>query len=328
MISKSQQSSTTKARFDRDHPPVNALIQIEAEHVEFQQDQVLPTDKLIQLVVDSLWFGATAQRFVVCYGAMPLIRWLAKAGVEAATLHVISLRKRLCYAVFSELVRREPLVFNPLGFDLRPIEYEIDGLNINPNFMGTGLDFFSTKRLHFDILEPLGSNLYLPTSNICGGWPVFADLRAYCWDHKLRPTDIIEKIPGTRNFTIGAPHYSVVLEQYTVAFDVDTTEDAPFTLMVNLIEQAAVMHGGTDVTIVNQAKPASRVLRHYAFDATTDEDLLLWYNSLGYAPTRAPGDPAAQKRLIIDGSDTPSPLVLKSGRRQEPIGSSRSGYNR
>jgi hypothetical protein len=163
--------------------------------------------------------------------------------------------------------------------------------------MGDDIDFRSNKQLHFDIVEPLGSNMYGPNHGIEGGWPAFADGRAYCHANGLDIKNILDKIPGTRNLTISREHYRPLLEEYTVAYEVDMVDDMPFTVFVNRVEEAGLLHGATEVRSSGGAR-TRRPICHYAWDNVTAAAAERWYRALGQDGRRTPGDSADHKPLV------------------------------
>jgi hypothetical protein len=199
------------------------------------------------------------------------------------------------------VLRDFPDVVNPLDIALDPIEFDLDGYQVNIDFMNEGLDFSSNKQAHFDIVEPLGSNLYGPNIGVMGGLPTFSDGHAYCRDYGLKITEILDKIPGTRNITFAPEHYRPLIEDYSVAFEVDMVHDMPFTVLINRVEEAGLLHGATAVQAAEPLADARRPIGHYAFDNVTDEAAAQWYAELRQPPARSSGDTSATKPLIPAG---------------------------
>ena len=239
-------------------------------------------------------------RCVIVYNVIPSIITSLECTFAEALSHAAQLRRAVCLDVFRFALAMLESELNPHCFRLVPSEFEVEGYGVNKEFMGFPEDFYTTKRLHFDIVEPLSSNLYGPNFNISGGFPVFADVGRYCRESHIEPNSILEKIPGTRLLTISTSHYSRILRSYTTAYRLNMETDTPFTLYVNSIAYAGIMHGATDPTSIDSNLEARRPLSHLSLDSDSVEDAIQWYADLGQKPGRAEGDPA-QRFLLTDG---------------------------
>jgi hypothetical protein len=228
--------------FHRLRPPSGALIRITPSLLLAEAGELTwhPSAALVHAVTRCLALTGTSPRLALVHHAMPTFRAAGLAESEAVEW-TRRLRRELCDQAFERLCERYPDELNPSGLPLEPIEFDLDGYGINVNFMGDGIDFRANQQAHFDIVEPLGSNLYGPNVNIRGGWPVFCDGRAYCRDRGLDIREILDKVPASRNLTFRLPHYRALLEDYSVAYQVDMTDDTPFTVFVNRVEEAGLL---------------------------------------------------------------------------------------
>jgi hypothetical protein len=276
-------------------------VELTAAGGEATEAHIRASDRLVAEVAARLWGSPESDRLVLLHGALGMLT--ADLDVERNTAErlVLDLRRDLCFRAFSHVRQRFPDVVNPRGLVLDPIEFWLDGYDVNENFMGGGLDFASNRQLHFDIVEPLGSNLYGPNLNMAGGLPVFADAAAYCRDSGVRIRDVLDTIPGTRNLTLAPQHYAPLVAGYAVAFDVDMTDDTPFTVFVNRVEEAGLVHGATDPHLVDPAAPRRRPICHYAFDNVTDDAAADWYAALGQTGRRSAGDTSRPKPVVPVG---------------------------
>lgn len=292
-------SSTTEpdTGFSRLNPPVGVLFRIAPAMVTAPTGEPTwhPPADLVQAVAERLNPATAAPGLALIHGAVPAFR-AAGLSWTTAVEWTRRLRRELCEQVFELLCEHHPGQLNPLKLDLSPIEFLLDGYGVNVNFMGYGLDFRANQQAHFDIVEPLGSNLYGPNVNVRGGWPVFCDGRAYCRDHGLDIRDILDKVPASRNLTFQLPHYRTLMEDYAVAYQLDMAEDTPFTVFVNRVEEVGLLHGATEVEPIDADADVERPIWHYAWDNVTSEAADGWYEALGQRNLRSPGSPTGSSR--------------------------------
>ena len=288
------------AGFGRYNRPERAAVRVVPAMLEHAGNRsgYRPGQNLVNLVSELLWGGPQALRVAILYDVVPAIQEKGGLSFSAAVECARIFRRELCGRVFGIILGRYPEVVNPLGIALEPIEFDLDGYQVNINFMNGGLDFSSNKQAHFDIVEPLGSNIYGPTVNVRGGFPVFSDGYSYCRDHDLNILDILAKIPGTRNLTVAPEHYLPLIEDYTVAFEVDMVTDTPFTVFINRVQEAGLLHGASAVEVVGPRQAARRPIGHYAWDNITADAADRWYEAVDQPPTRATGDTSAAKPLV------------------------------
>ncbi len=258
---------------------------------------IAPSDKLVGVVIDLLWENTKPCRFVLCYNLFIILEDVV-SDLSIRRELVNQYRKKLCDAVFSYLNENYANIINPYNLKLIPLEFEIDGYNINKDFGGVGVDFYSTKQLHFDIVEPLSSNLYGLNKNIKNGFPIFADCKSYCVDKGIDVVTIIEKISGSRIITIKREHYINILKRYTVAVNVDMASDTPFSIYINRVKEAGIMHGATDPLPIVASMESSRPIIHYSFDCIDEELTDDWYSDLGLVNSMSKGSISKEKPLF------------------------------
>jgi hypothetical protein len=291
-------------------PPTDAVIRLDERSwaTNAHRDWSEPSESLIQQVVSLLWASDEPSRFALIYNGVPTLMAAANLQFKDAVLALRRFRGSLCDAVFEQLTFQFPNIVNPEYFQLKPIEAELDGWNINVNNNAPGS--YSTKQLHFDVIEPLGSNLYGPNYNLSGGFPVFADLRAYCAANDLDIRDVLQKIPGERVLTVGSDHYADVLDNFSVGFAVDMVNDTPISIVLNRVVEAGVMHGATLCTKIAPNANAIRPILHYEYCDLTKAAADAWYRALNQSNNPAPGS-KVDKPLIptwLHSSD--GPLVI------------------
>lgn len=258
---------------------------------------IIPNEKFLSNAINKLWFDSNSSGFLLFSGLFSNLI-LAGVSVEASKLFVNSFRKKVMDFVFQRLSREAPEIINPLNTKLEPFEFEVEGFKVNHNFQESGIDFYSTKQLHFDIVEPLSSNLYGLNHNIKGGFPVFANSKLYCIDNNLEITKIIKKIPGNRIVTIKSEHYINILKEYSCAYDVDMINDMPFSIYLNRVKEVGILHGATNPIPMNNNKDTKRPIIHYSYDNHDDKEAIAWYNMLDLSNEREIGDPSLPKPLI------------------------------
>ncbi|MBY3203470.1 hypothetical protein [Rhizobium laguerreae] len=297
--------------FSRAAPPSRAAISLDENSWSATEapQWTSPSEALIADVVSLLWDSEDAPRFGILHNAVPTLMRAANMTFDEAAVATQAFRTSLCDKVYEVLVRRFPEIVNPEGFDLKPFDYLIDGFNVN--VMGNGAGFYSTKQLHFDIVEPIGSNLYGPNKNISGGLPAFADVREYCASNGLEITDILEKIVGERVLTLKPEHYLPVVEKFSIAFDVDMVGDTPFSIVLNRVVAAGVMHGATLCHKTVPDAEVMRPIRHYEYCDMSQEAADKWYATLGQSNDRAPGKNADKPFIPATLTGQASPFVIK-----------------
>lgn len=298
--------------FTRSNPPRNVFYGLTVD--DFAQDAAgwrpAPRPDLVEAVAARLWGDPTATRFAIVLGGIPC---LTSQGLSrsAATQVMRAFQQTFCDAVFSRLLQRYPAEINPFALPLTGCSFDMDGIYLNENFLGRGIVFHTTKQLHFDIVELLGSNLYGLNENIVEGKPIYADAMAFCLDHDVPIRSLLVKIPGSRIFTLHESAYGRVLTDYAVIIDVDTDDDMPMTMTVNLIDQAGLMHGAISPAIADHGRRGVRPIRHYAFDAEDDASIARWYAGFNHDTEKVAGDLGNPKPLLQAGATAPPPIRIR-----------------
>jgi hypothetical protein len=297
--------------FSRTNPPRGVFFNVTADYIEFGPAgcRIVPPPDLVDAVAAKLWGDPHSTRFAIVRGAIPCLLRQDLSRAQAVRIMRV-FQEEFCHAVFSLLLRRYPSELNPFDLPLAACSFDMDGIYLNENFLGRGIVFHSTKQLHFDIVEALGSNLYGLNENISEGEPIYADAMAFCLDHGLEIRDQLVKIPGSRIFSLRETVYGQVLSNYAVVIDVDLDDDMPMTMNVNLIDEAGLMHGALSPTLVHADRRGLRPIRHYAFDAEDQASVARWYAAFNYDPEKVAGDPANPKYLLPPGLVASPPIRI------------------
>jgi len=276
------------------------LYPIREKDIVFSRE-ILPSHEFILKVCDLLYFNKGANGFLFFCDLHKILLSKGYSKIESKFC-INSFRKNLVDNIFKIFYDKIPEIINPLNLELNPYEFFVEGFNINNNFQDSGIDFYSTKQLHFDIVEPLSSNLYGLNKNISGGLPVFADCKMYCKDKGLKIIDIVEKIPGNRIITLKKDHYLNVLEKYSFAYDLEMTNDLPFSIYLNGITEIGILHGATNPVPIDNTMPSERPIIHYSYDNHDAEATELWYKKINFSVERRAGNPSKPKPLLPEFS--------------------------
>lgn len=287
--------------------PHRACVALDARRAPLSSGRPVVTERLVADLAGLLWGDAESPRFAICHGLLPRVLGGGSVSLDRALERIVDYRRELCTRVFARLLREFGSEFGLDAADLVPLEYSIDGIHVNPGFYDTGLAFWATQRLHFDILEPFGSNLYLPRRFVSGGLPVFADAAGYCVENGYELRDLLVKIPGTRNLTLAPEHHVPLLADHAMAFDGPWDADAPFSLVNNLVLEAGLMHGATTPRAL-KGEASRRELVHFALDDPRAESIRRWYARFGLSADRAPGATDGRKPLLPADADAHEPL--------------------
>lgn len=273
----------------------NKIVSIKESDILFEK-KLTPNKEFVSKALRLLWFDKSASGFLIF---SDLYRTLLKLGHSKSKSKEMTneFRKKLVDDLFTLLMNKIPKIINPFNIVLKPYEFEVEGYNINLNFQDSGIDFYSTKQLHFDIVEPISSNLYGINKNIEGGLPVFANCQLYCQDNKLDILTIIDKIPGNRIITVKKEHYLAVLEDYAFAYEVDMDNDMPFSVYLNRVREVGILHGATTPVPINIKEPSERPLIHYSYDNHEVETTKIWYKILNLSHERLEGNPSLPKPI-------------------------------
>jgi hypothetical protein len=298
--------------FSRSCPPRDVFFNVTVDDVELGPVgwRIVPRLGLVEQVAAKLWGDPRATRFAIVCGTIPSLLAQGVARAQAVAT-VRAFQEEFCHAVFSLLIERYAAEINPFGLPLTACRFDMDGIYLNENFLGRGIVFHTTKQLHFDIVESLGSNLYGLNENISDGKPIYADALAFCLEHGLSIRDLLVKIPGSRIFSLHESVYGRVLSDYAVVIDVDLDDDMPMTMNVNLIDEAGLMHGAQSPAVVDGDRRAMRPIRHYAFDAEDQASLARWYAAFDHDPDKVAGDPGNPKHLLPPGLEIRPPIRIR-----------------
>ncbi len=172
--------------------------------------------------------------------------------------------------------RRFTVVDRPMAL----ASMDVDGFNLNGGFSHDqkieSRAFMTSKCLHFDAATPFVANIYGLNENIGGGHPLLSDVRGYCRDHAVPPSDVVDAIPNNYNVVISPAHYAKIRDHYTVGLDIDIDTDMIAILLLNEVA-FGVAHGATAPFRKDESKPARRPLRHFEYQFESDGDYVAWY---------------------------------------------------
>ncbi|WP_404368860.1 hypothetical protein AB5I39_15590 [Sphingomonas sp. MMS24-J45] len=172
--------------------------------------------------------------------------------------------------------RRFTVVDRPMAL----ASMDVDGFNLNGGFSHDNKiesrAFMTSKCLHFDAATPFVANIYGLNENIGGGHPLLSDVRAYCRDHGVKPSEVVDAIPNNYNVVIAPAHYAAIRDQYTVGLDIDIDTDMIAILLLNEVA-FGVAHGATAPYRIDESRPARRPLRHFEYQFEAEDDYVTWY---------------------------------------------------
>jgi hypothetical protein len=158
---------------------------------------------------------------------------------------------------------------------------DVDGFNLNGGFSHDNKiesrAFMTSKCIHFDAATPFVANVYGLNENIGGGLPLLSDVRGYCRDHNVPPSEVVDAIPNNYNVVIRREHYAKIRDHYTAALAVDIDTDMIVIMALNEIA-FGVAHGATTPYRKDESKPARRPLRHFEYQFGEEADYVSWYN--------------------------------------------------
>lgn len=158
---------------------------------------------------------------------------------------------------------------------------DVDGFNLNKDFSHdnqiASRAFMTAKCIHFDAATPFIANIYGPTDNIEGGHPVLSDVRSYCRDYAVQPSEVVDFIPNNYNVVIRNEHYDAIMKDYSIALEIDIETDIIVIMLLNEIA-FGLAHGATAPAKRDATKPARRPLRHFEYQFSDEQDYETWYN--------------------------------------------------
>lgn len=266
---------------------------------------LLPSPAFADALAAQILGGERSPRFALLYGLLPLLRERSRLDTDEAVLAGRRFFRAAVDGLSARILADAGLssLVNPLGVSFQTIEYGFDGFNANQGYqpyaeMQVRDGFVSTKCIHFDAAEPIATNIYGPCVNIAGGFPVIADAMMYCRDEGLRIGDIVERLEGYP-VSFRAPHYRRLVEDYSIAFDVEMKSDTPCLITLNDILAGGIAHGATVARPRNSTDASKRPLWHIAFDYERLADIDRWYAALRLdAPEPRSDDNRDEKNLI------------------------------
>lgn len=256
----------------------NSIFDLSKYNIEFKDGSFILDDKeLLEKISKQI---ANDSGFAVCYGVKNI---LGKHGAHVRD-HVDATRDLL------EKVFRDSMALVDFDkYNVIKCEYakigiiDVDGYNRNvafsPNEYTPEREFETTKCVHFDGATPFVANMYGPTENIKGGYPILSDVRLYCEENNIDPKDIIESISETYNIAMKAENNEKILNDYSVGFKVDNENDIPIFITHNEIGQIA--HAATNPIKVDEDKPAKRPIRHLEYQLKDLKDAATWFSYWG-----------------------------------------------
>ena len=283
----------------------HAVVKIEREDLLYDPHLILdqPSLNLIHKVKNLIWSQAQAPRFVFLYGYVSLYRELASNLENKYIQGTHRFFKNLFIAVAQSIEKEFPEMLNPFRAQLGFHEYDLEGYGVNENFKPYSFlepreSFHTIKCLHFDSAEAVVANIYGPNKNIKGGFPVLADVKAYCHDNGLKISEILERMEGDEPLTIKSDHYKKVLSDYSFCFNFDMTNDMPCVIAFNEVMTGGIAHAATKVEKVDSDKNASRPLRHMTYTYLKKEEITHWYKNMNVETTPLCSKERTEKELF------------------------------
>jgi hypothetical protein len=218
-----------------------------------------------------------APGFAVAYGSSGV---LARHGLEVRS------DRHKAYELLESVFRgaMDQIDFARFAVVDRPMklaQMDVDGFNLNQDFSHdnqvASRAFMTSKCIHFDAATPFIANIYGPTDNIEGGHPVLSDVRSYCRDHGVEPSEVVDAIPNNYNVVVRKEHYEKIRSDYSAALEIDIETDIIIIMLLNEIAYG-LAHGATPPAKRDSTKPARRPLRHFEYQFSDDQDYVTWYD--------------------------------------------------
>ncbi|AOI71760.1 hypothetical protein WI36_03585 [Burkholderia ubonensis] len=256
-----------------------SLIDVSNGDVTFEDGRFVPSPGLTEAAARLM---ERDNGFVVVYGAGAL---LASRRLDLAE------HRDLVYALYEDIFRKamqhvEFARYNVTKRDFTLAYMDVDGYQNNKNFSHDGKvdgrEYSTTKCIHFDTATPFVANVYGPNRNIEGGYPVIADVPAYCRDHGVAPRDMVTNIPANYNVAIREEHYQALLDDYSFCVKVNLDTDMVMVMLSNEVE-FGVAHGATDPRRIVPGEASARPIRHYEYQYHAEEHYAEWLDYYGIA---------------------------------------------
>jgi hypothetical protein len=214
--------------------------------------------------------------FCVAYGTAAV---LARHGISIRQSQDVA--HDLLESVFRgamKLIAFEEFTVTPRPMTLAHMD--VDGFNLNGDFSHDGSvqsrAFMTSKCIHFDAATPFIANTYGLNENIGGGHPLICDVRQYCLDKGVDAADLVEAIPNNYNVAIREAPYQELLDEYSVALDVDIDNDIVMIMLLNEIAYG-VAHGATPPFKIDPAAECRRPIRHFEYQFGEEAHYVEWY---------------------------------------------------
>ena len=168
-----------------------------------------------------------------------------------------------------------------MGYD-RVASMDVDGYNKNEHFTPnsdhtTSRAFLTTKCVHFDAATPFIGNVYGPNTNISGGKPIVCNTRDYCSDTGTDPADLVELMPHSYNVAVKEQYSDAILTDYSVAVDVDLSNDLVMIVLFNEVT-GGLAHAGSAPQLADPQHPRQAADPAHRVPVRLDgADLQKWY---------------------------------------------------
>jgi len=252
----------------------DAAINLAAFDVSLDGPEASQPDALMKRVAAHL---TGTPGFAIAYGTRDV---LARRGLDIAN-HRDSAYALLESVFRGAMARIDFRRFVVVDRSMKIAHMDVDGFNLNGDFSHDNKvesrTFMTSKCIHFDAATPFIANIYGLNENIRGGHPLLSDVRGYCRDHNVPPSQVVDAIPNNYNVVIWREHYKKIRDHYTAALDVDIDTDMIIIMVLNEIA-FGIAHGATTPYRKDRSKPARRPLRHYEYQFDAEADYVAWYD--------------------------------------------------
>jgi hypothetical protein len=265
-----------------------SLVDVSAHLAHVVDGKLVPADGSLAARIAKLVTGRHG--FAVCHGVSKV---LASNGLDVAAAGGATAARDYLEDVFRSAAGLIDVAkFSPVD---RPYDHiakmDVDGYNKNTSFTPNSdhtasREFVTTKCVHFDAATPFIANIYGPTENIAGGLPMICDTRRFCADHGVDPRGLVENIPNNYNVAVKSEYTQAILEDYSVALELDLQHDLVMIVLFNEVV-GGVAHASTQPVASDPAKPSRRPIRHIEYQFGSADDLGAWYDYYDLTLTKA-----------------------------------------
>jgi hypothetical protein len=256
-----------------DHEKIRkSLLDVSAGGVTFENGHLIPAPGLTETAAQLM---TQENGFVAVYGVRKLLNGLGLDLKES---------RQMVYGLYEDIFRKamqniEFGRYNVTKRDSTLAYMDVDGFKNNKNFSHDNKvesrEYSTTKCIHFDTATPFVANIYGPNENISGGYPVIADVPAYCKKNGVQPKDMVTNIPANYNVAIREEHYQELLSEYAFCLKVDLDTDMVMIMLSNEIE-FGVAHGATDPRKRVDGQDSARPIRHYEYQYHEEDHYAEW----------------------------------------------------